>query len=265
MKLMFVGAHPDDGDLRMAGLACRYVERGGEAVLVSLTNGNAGHQTMRPDELEARRREEARRAGEAIGARYLVLDHDDGRLTASIEAREELIRLIRAEKPDLLLALRPYDYHPDHRAAGQLVLDAAYLLTVPLLCPDAPILESMPVIAYVYDAFRPPFRADVAVGVDEYLEKKLDMIACHESQVFEWLPYNRVFMHDLPPERSLRRDWMRDNFEEYLTEPVARCRDTILDRYGLEAGQRIVYAEFFEISEYGAHPDAEDIERLFPM
>ncbi len=245
----------------MAGLAIRYIERGGEAVFVSLTNGNAGHQTMAPGELAARRREEARRAGESIGAAYVVLDHDDGRLTASIEVREELIR---SHRPDLLLALRNCDYHPDHRAAGQLVLDAAYLLTVPLICPDTPHLDRAPVIAYVYDSFRPPFRPDVAVAVDEQIERKLDMIACHESQVFEWLPYNGAFLQEMPEGESARREWLRDQLEGFLTEPATQCREALVERYGDEVGGAVRYAEVFEISEYGSQPDGEMLERLFP-
>ena len=105
MKLMFVGAHPDDGDGRAGGLAARYVERGGEALFVSLTNGNAGHHEMQPAELARRRREEARRAGEVIGARYLVLDHDDARLTPTLEVREELIGLI-------MMRIEPWTWLP---------------------------------------------------------------------------------------------------------------------------------------------------------
>ena len=163
MKLMFIGAHPDDGDGRAAGLAARYVEQGGEALFVSTTNGNAGHHEMAPDDLARRRKEEARRAAEVIGAEYLVLDNDDGKLTPAVEIREELIGLIRRFQPDLLLGLRPVDYHPDHRAAGQLVMDASYMLTVPLIRPDVPLLRRMPVIACVHDRFqRPiPFQPDV--------------------------------------------------------------------------------------------------------
>lgn len=266
MKLMFVGAHPDDGDIRVSGLAMRHIAAGGEAVLVSLTNGNAGHHTMQPDALATRRKEEARRAGAVIGADYMVLDHDDGRLTPSVEIREELIGIIRRFDPDLLLGLRPCDYHPDHRAAGQLVLDCAYLLTVPLIRPDVPIMSEMPVIGYVYDSFRQPapFRPDVVVAVDEYAERKLAMIACHESQFFEWMPYNSGFTGEVPTDADERLRWLGEKYGSYLAEPAERYREELVERYGPEQGSAVRHAEVFEISEYGRQPNADLLERLFP-
>jgi N-acetylglucosamine malate deacetylase 1 len=266
MRVMFVGAHPDDGDIRMGGLAARCVAAGGAAMLVSLTSGNAGHHTMGAEDLARVRREEARRAGETVGAEYLVLDNDDGRLTASIEVREQLIRLIRNYRPDLLLALRPCDYHPDHRAAGQLVQDASYLLTVPLICPDTPHLSRMPVIALTYDGFRTPtpFRPDVAVSVDEVMDAKVRMVGCHVSQFFEWLPANGGYQGTVPTDPEERLTWLRTYLEGYLREPTLRAREGLVRRYGLQTGGSIEYAEAFEISEYGRQPDAKEIEKLFP-
>lgn len=266
MRVMFVGAHPDDGDLRMGGLAAKYAAAGGKAMLVSLTNGNAGHHTMGPAELAGRRREEARLAGEAVGAEYVVLDHDDGRLTPSVEIREELIRLIRGFAPDLLLALRPWDYHPDHRAAAQLVIDASYLLTVPLICPDTPALPRMPIVAQTYDCFRmpAPFRTDIAVAVDEQMEAKVRMIGSHISQFFEWLPANGGYGGIVPTDAEERVAWLRSYLEGYLREPTLRAREALVRRYGLRVGGAVEYAEAFEFSEYGRAPDAKEIERLFP-
>ncbi|MFO7957797.1 MAG: PIG-L deacetylase family protein [Candidatus Brocadiia bacterium] len=266
MRVMFIGAHPDDGESRMAGLAARYVERGGEAMLVSVSNGNAGHQEMQPDELARRRKEEARRAGEVIGADYVVLGHDDARLTPSIEVREELIGRIREFRPDLLLGLRPVDYHADHRAAGTLVMDASYLLTVPLVRPDVPIMEWMPVICYTYDRFRKPlpFEADVAVAVDEYFERKARMLACHESQVYEWLPFNAGVLDEVPDDEQARWEWFRARCEKRFSRTADLFREKLLERYGPERGREVRYAEVFEVCEYGRQPDTDEIEELFP-
>jgi len=266
MRLMFIGAHPDDGDGRMGGLAARYVEGGGEAMLVSVSNGNAGHHQMQPEDLARRRKEEARRAGEVIGAEYIVLDHDDARLTPSLEIREELIGLIRQFRPDLLLGLRPVDYHADHRAAGTLVMDASYLLTVPLVRPDVPMMERMPVICYTYDRFQKPlpFQADVAVDVDEYFDRKARMLACHESQVYEWLPFNAGVLDEVPDEEDARRQWFRARCETRFSRTAEIFRDKLLERYGPERGRKVRYAEVFEFCEYGRQPTEDEIEELFP-
>jgi len=266
MKLMFVGAHPDDGEGRAAGLAVRYVRSGGAALFVSVTNGNAGHHEMQPAELARRRKEEARRAGEVIGADYVVLDHDDARLTATVEIREELIGLIREFEPDLLLGLRPFDYHADHRAAGQLVMDASYLLTVPLVRPDVPALREMPVICYTTDWFQKPvpFEPDVVVAVDEEFDLKVRMLACHESQMFEWLPYNAGHLDGVPSSEAERLEWLRAGCEGRFARVADRFRDRLIERYGPERGARVRQAEAFEVCEYGRRPDAEMLERLFP-
>jgi len=266
MKLLFIGAHPDDGDAKVGGLAARTIERGGSAMLVSVTNGNAGHQTMQPDELARTRKEEARRSGEVIGAEYVVLDHDDARLKPTVEIREELIGLIRSFQPDLLLALRTVDYHADHRAAAELVMDAAYLLTVPLVCPGVPILQDMPVVAYVEDGFKKPipFEADVVVAVDEHFETKARMMACHKSQYFEWLAYNGGYLDQVPEDEDERSQWWLKRCEGRLSRTADRFRDRLIKRYGAERGGKVRYAEAFEISEYGRRPDDDTIAELFP-
>ncbi len=235
-------------------------------MLVSVTNGNAGHHEMQPGELAARRKAEAQRAGEFIGADYLVLDHDDARLTPALEVREELIGLIRQFRPDLLLACRPADYHPDHRAAGQLVIDASYLLTVPLVRPDVPIMERMPVIAYTYDHFRRPlpFQPDVVIAVDELAETKARMLACHESQVYEWLPFNGGYLDEVPAEEPGRSEWFLNRCRSRWAWLADQFRSELVERYGEQEGGRVQCAEAFELCEYGRDPSREDLERLFP-
>jgi len=266
MRLMFVGAHPDDGDGAVGGLAARYVERGGQSLLVSLTNGNAGHHKMAPDELARRRKQEARRAGEVIGAEYLVLDHDDARLTPTVEIREELIGLVREFRPDLLVGLRPWDYHADHRAAGQLVIDASYLLSVPLVRPDVPLMREMPVICQTHDPFQKPvpFQPDVVVAADEYFEKKVRMLACHESQFFEWIPFNGQYEDEVPEGKEERWNWLLERYRANAPDLAGMFRDMLIERYGPERGRKVRHAEAFEICEYGRQPDAETLRELFP-
>ncbi len=263
---MVIGAHPDDPDSSAGGLAARCVVDGGEALLVSVTNGNAGHHRMAPDELARRRASEARAAGQVIGADYVVLDHDDGRLTPSVEIREELIRLVREFKPDLLLGPRPADYHPDHRAVGRLMMDASYLLTVPLICPGTAIMRDMPVIAYTYDRFTTPrpFRADAVVAVDEQFESKVRMLACHESQVFEWLPYNGGYLEQVPTGQEARLEWLRGRLAERYGRVADAFRCRLEERYGSPRGGAVQFAEVFEICEYGRRPEPELLEELFP-
>lgn len=267
---MVIGAHPDDPDINAGGIACKYAARGHDVRFVSLTNGEAGHHEMSGQDLVDRRRAEAAAAADEIGIDYVVLDTPDAQLQPTLENRNTLIRMIREYDPALVLTHRPNDYHPDHRYASQLVQDAAYLLTVPNVCPDTPALRKDPVIAYLHDEFQKPtpFEPDAVVAVDDVVDQKFDMLDCHESQVYEWLPYNKGVLDAVPDDEPERRDWLETG--ELATvaamERVAdRFRDRLVERYGAEVGRHIRYAEAFEGCEYGTPLDEEGVEELFPF
>jgi LmbE family N-acetylglucosaminyl deacetylase len=267
LRIMVIGAHPDDPDVSAGGTVALYTRAGHQVQMVSLTNGDAGHMEIGGAPLAWRRRLEAQAAGRTLGAAYLVLDHHDGELVPDLDLRREVIRLIRSFGPDLVLAPRPWDYHPDHRAAGQVVQDASYLLTVPNAVSDTPHLERMPVIAHLWDRFQTPcpFRADIAVDIDPTLEDKVDALACHESQMFEWLPYNRGELDRVPADAAARREWLREHLLPRFARPADTSRDLLMARYGPERGERVACAEAFQVSEYGRQPSTEELEALFPF
>jgi LmbE family N-acetylglucosaminyl deacetylase len=209
LHIIIIGAHPDDPD-EVGGTAYKWARAGHDVLMVSLTNGDAGHQTMDSETLAKVRREEARRAGEVIGVRYITLDNHDGQLMPTYENRLQVIRLIREQKADIVIFPRPYDYHPDHRYTGQLVLDAAYMVTVPKILPEVPFLDKNPVFLYTYDEFihPEPFKADVCVNIDDVIEKKIDMYHQHTSQMYEWLPFNRGALGQVPATEKERRIWL---------------------------------------------------------
>src|SRR5262249_28142156 len=153
--------------------AALYRGAGHEVKMISLTNGDAGHQTLRGADLVRRRKAEAAAAGAVIGAAYEVFDNPDGRLLPTLENRDQDIRLIRSYQPALVMPPRPNDYPPDHRYPSQLVQDAAYMVTVPAIVPDTPHLASNPVIAYLPDDFQKPypFQPSVLVDVGEVLDQ----------------------------------------------------------------------------------------------
>ena len=235
--------------------------------LVSLTDGRAGHHAMPGPELARRRRAEAQAAAAVIGATYEVLDHPDGELDDRLEYRREVIRLIRSFRPDLIITHRSNDYHPDHRFAGLLVQDASYLLTVPAICPEVPHLAACPVILHFSDAFTRPcrFEPHVVVDIDAEFDRLVAMLHCHESQFYEWLPYNAGYPDEVPQGDDARRAWLAGRMRQRL-EPLAdRYRDLLVRTYGDEHGGRVRLVEAFEVSEYGAPLDAAARARLFPF
>src|SRR5438132_12317875 len=102
LRLLILGAHPDDADFAAGGTAALYRAAGHAVKMVSLTNGDAGHHLHPGPELARRRRAEAAAAGAVIGATYDTLDNHDGQLLPTLENRLQVIRLIRPFRPDLL-------------------------------------------------------------------------------------------------------------------------------------------------------------------
>jgi LmbE family N-acetylglucosaminyl deacetylase len=165
------------------------------------------------------------------------------------------------------LTHRPNDYHPDHRATGQLVQDAAYLLTVPAVCPDTPHLERDPVIAYLSDDFtRPyPFEPTVVVDVGPVWDQKVAMLHAHRSQFYEWLPYNGGYLADVPATDEARRAWLSERLAEHFRPLADRYRNQLVAAYGAERGRSVRLVEAFEGCEYGSPLDHRACRRLFPF
>ena len=264
LNVIAFGAHPDDCDQRAGGVAAKYAAMGHRVRFVSVTNGDAGHQTEGGGALAARRRAEAREAGRRIGIDYITLDNHDGELLPTLKPREEIIRQIRLWNADLVLAPRPNDYHPDHRYTGVLVQDAAYMVVVPNIAPDTPALRKNPVFMYFQDNFqRPnPFRPDVAVSIDDVFDKKIQMIDAHVSQMYEWLPWVAGNLDSVPKDPQARLRWLR---QSRSAEPSPAVRDALIKWYGPERGKAVQRAEAFEICEYGTRPDEALIGKLFPF
>lgn len=264
LHIIIIGAHPDDAD-DVGGTAFKWAQMGNDVLMVSLTNGDAGHQSIPAEKLAKIRREEARKAGEVIGVRYITLDNHDGQLMPTYENRLQVIKLIREQKADIVICPRPYDYHPDHRYTGTLVLDAAYMVTVPTILPDVPFLKYNPVFLWVSDGFihPEPFKADVAVGIDDVIEKKMDMFHQHKSQMYEWLPFNENILDKVPASDTDRRKWLGEMKKgDYDATPY---REKLIEIYGQERGSKIKYCETFEDSGYGTKLTKENLTHYFPF
>src|SRR6185503_11918539 len=187
LRIIVFGAHPDDSEYRAAGVAMKWARLGHHVKLVSTTNGDIGHWQTAGGPLAQRRKREVLEADRRLGAATEVLDIHDGEIRPTLEDRREITRLIRQWNADIVITNRPNDYHPDHRYTSILVQDSAYMVGVPFFISDVPPLKRNPVFLYTSDRFqRPnPFRADVAVGIDEVLEPTLDALLLMESQIHE--------------------------------------------------------------------------------
>jgi len=264
LHVIAFGAHPDDCDQQAAGAAVKFRALGHAVKFVSVTNGDAGHQTMGGGALAKRRRAEAEESGRRLGITYEVLDNHDGELLPSLAVREQIIRRIRQWNADIVLAPRPNDYHPDHRYTGVLVQDAAYMVVVPNVCPDTPPLRKNPVFLYYEDRFQKPapFRPDAVVDIDDVFEQKMDALDAHVSQFYEWLPWVDGRLAEVPKDASERKRWLA---QVYGAAPTPAVRRALEKWYGAEHAAKVRHAEAFEVCEYGHQPSDAELRRLFPM
>ena len=254
LRLLVLGAHPDDAEYHAGGLAKVYRELGSVVRMIALTDGSAGHHWRSPATLGQIRRAEAAAAGRVIGATYETWDIPDGQLMPTLEVRQRVIREIRTFAPDLVLTHRTCDYHPDHRAVGQLVQDASYLVTVPNVLGEVPALRKDPVVACMADIFSKPNRMapDVVLDVTDRLDTILAMLACHRSQVFEWLPYEGGVLDEVPADDMDKPAWLRGWYLEQMRRRVEWFRPELIAAYGPQRGAEIEAVEVYEISEYAS-------------
>ncbi len=268
LRIIAFGAHPDDNELRLAGTAAKWAALGHHVKFVSVTNGDIGHWQEAGGPLSRRRTQEVQQAAKLLGITTQVLDLHDGELEPTLENRRTITRLIRDWKADIVLGHRPEDYHPDHRAVGQLVRDASYMVTVPFFCPDTPHLERNPVFLSYEDRFtRPdPMRGDIVVAIDDVVEKKLAAVEAIPSQFYEGgANGGPALVPSDEPGKARRKTEVREGFKRRFASTAPRFRDKLRELYGAPRGDAVQYAEAFEISEYGRRPTAEEIRRLFPF
>ncbi len=250
LRIIIFGAHPDDAEYRGAGVAMKWAKLGHHVKLVSATNGDIGHWQMAGGPLALRRKQEVMEVGRRLGVTTEVLDIHDGEILPTLENRKMITRLIQEWNADIVIANRPNDYHPDHRYTSILVQDSAYMVTVPFFCPDVPALKKNPLFLYASDRFqRPnPFRADVAVSIDDVIEPTLDALLVMESQIHEGGAngYEGIYPTD-PAGRQRRKDQVRGDLAKRYAGYADSYRDTLVKFYGEDRGRRVRYAQGFEI------------------
>lgn len=265
IRVIVIGAHPDDCDLDAGGTAALLAQMGCAVKFLSVTNGDAGHYAKGGGELARIRRAEAKESGRRLGIdEYQVLDNHDGELVPSLNVRLQIIRAIREWNADVVIAPRPNDYHPDHRYTGILVQDAAYMVAVPNIASDVPALKKNPVFLYTADHFqRPnPFEPDIVVDISGVFDKKIDALDAHVSQVYEWLPWIGGYADQVPKDPAARKKWLAGQRNEPISDAM---RKSLVKWYGSEKAAKATHAEAFEICEYGTQPSDERIRQLFPM
>jgi len=267
LRIIAFGAHPDDCELKAAGVAAKWAAQGHKVKFVATTNGDVGHFAMAGGPLALRRTAEVKRCAETLGIETQVLDIHDGELLPTIENRRTIARLIRQWQADIVLGPRPYDYHPDHRYTGVLMEDAAVLVAAPFFVTDTPPCPRNPVILYYSDNFKKPcpFDPSIIVGIDDVIDIKRACIEAMPSQFADKDSWMGRYLPGVPEDDEARKNFIRDWLIDRDAAVANDYRDLLLRRYGDDRGLRIRYAEAFELCQYGSQPTSAELNELFPM
>ncbi len=154
--------------------------------MVHVANGDKGHKVIQPDELKQIRRLEAKAAGHLISAEVISLDVPD--LTVKSDQDElvdKLVKAIRRVKPDYIITHPPEDYMKDHMEVSRAVFDASFAATVPnynkVAGEDAH--HKVAPIYYMDTLAGVGFLPTEYVDISDYIEKKIQMNDCQQSQI----------------------------------------------------------------------------------
>jgi LmbE family N-acetylglucosaminyl deacetylase len=187
-RALVVGAHPDDAEFGAGATLARWAGAGCEVSILIATDGSKG--TWDPDQDPAalidQRREESRRAGEALGVtgEFVFLDHVDGELMNSMQLREEICLWIRRLRPDVLIGWDPwrrYMLHPDHREIGWGAIDGVVAARDHLFFPDQltdGLTKHRPQAVLLFAADEVDYWEDASPG----FQTKVEALLCHSSQ-----------------------------------------------------------------------------------
>lgn len=191
--VMAIGAHPDDIEFTMAGTLLALGARGWEVHYLNVSNGNVGSMTLTPEETAKTRLKESRASCKAAGFKHHPPIADDLCIAYEKKQFARVISAIRAARPGIILTQSPQDYAEDHQNATRLAVTGAFsksMKNAPCVPPrkpyfgDVAVYHAMP--HGLRDGMGKLLHAGLWVDVSGQMEKKKEMLACHESQK-EWL------------------------------------------------------------------------------
>src|SRR5919108_4278413 len=209
-RVLVVAAHPDDIEFGAAGTVARWIDEGARVRYLLVTSGDKGSDDPSDDPLVlARRREdEQRAAGAELGVEAVdFLGEPDGQVEASLRLRERVVRAIRGFQPEIVVSHDPtvlfvnneWVNHVDHRAVGQVTVDAAFpTARDPLNFPEH-IAEGLAAWKVAELFLWSTNEANQLVDIGGTLDRKIAALRCHVSQF-------RAF--------DETERWLRDRSEE---------------------------------------------------
>jgi LmbE family N-acetylglucosaminyl deacetylase len=194
-KILVILAHPDDPEFFCGAMISRWTSIGHEVRYCLFTTGQKGSQNVNqtPEELKSIRMQEQRNAVEMLGVKSVdFLDYVDGEIVPDLEMRKRIVRMIRKYAPQIVVTSDPQNIfptdnrinHPDHRAAGQVVVDSVFPAAGnPMYFPDLVLNEHLEPVNIEELWLSATVQPNLVVDMTDYFENKISVILNHKSQI----------------------------------------------------------------------------------
>lgn len=182
MKILAIGAHPDDIDIYAGGMLLKCAQRGDEIKMCVVTSGNIGHYDYNREELAAIRKKEQTDSANILGAEIKFLGFDE-RIVDNSETRDAIVNIIRWADPDVIFTHWPEDSSVDHHIIGNIVKQSLLCLKWKNQETEYPPISKLPKVFFWEPNGGFNFQPEQYVDISDVMDKKRSMLACHKSQV----------------------------------------------------------------------------------
>ncbi len=186
MRILAVGAHPDDIEFLCVGTLAKFKEKKAEIFMSYLCNGDKGHFEIPSPELAIIRKKEAENSAKILGAEIQGGMFPDLGIYPDEEARKKVVDLIRVARPDLVITHSPKDYMCDHTTISKLVIDASFIATLPNYKTEHEPHTLIPPVFFMDTLAGVNFLPAEYVDITDFIDIKEKMLLCHQSQ-YKWL------------------------------------------------------------------------------
>ena len=196
--VLCISCHPDDMEVACAGTLLKCKERGDRVVVCHLSSGNLGHVIIPPDELTVMRAKEAQTSGALGGFEVIYGGFNDLDIYAdNKQARDKVVKVIKEVNPDFIITHAPNDYMPDHTAVSKLTFDACFAATLPNYDVGVEGCARLVPVYYMDTVAGVNFNPTEYVDVTPFIDKKLEMLECHESQIVWMRDHDNIDFPDM--------------------------------------------------------------------
>lgn len=199
MRILAIGCHPDDLEIACGGTLCKYADQGHDVFMCHVANGDMGHVEIMPEELAVIRNQECINAGKVLGAKEVFsLDIHDTYVTRYDDAViDKMTEIIRYTKPDVILTHNATDYMKDHQETSALAFDASFMAGIVHRATASPAYGAIVPIYYMDTLAGVDFVPTHYVDITAQIDRKLEALACHESQIKWMLEHDNIDFLDM--------------------------------------------------------------------